>query len=67
MSRDVVFDESHPFYSRPTTDAPPASLIDPLFFLFSPDTPPASLPLPHPTLLTSVSSAESSPVVQTTR
>jgi hypothetical protein len=64
MSRDVVFDESHPFYSRPTTDAPPASLIDPLFFH---DTPPASLPLPHPTLLTSVSSAESSPVVQTTR
>jgi hypothetical protein len=30
---------------------------------FFPDAPPASLPLPHPTLPTSVSSAESSPVV----
>jgi hypothetical protein len=62
-SRDVVFDESHPFYPRPTTDAPPASLVDPLSFLFFPDAPPASLPLPCPTLPTSVSSAESSPVV----
>jgi hypothetical protein len=33
-SRDVVFDESHPFYPRSTTDAPPASLVDPLSFLF---------------------------------
>jgi hypothetical protein len=33
-SRDVVFDESRPFYPRPTTDAPPASLVDPLSFLF---------------------------------
>jgi hypothetical protein len=62
-SRDVVFDESRPFYLRPTTDAPPASLVDPLSFLFFPDAPPASLPLPHPTLPTSVSSAEFSPVV----
>jgi hypothetical protein len=62
-SRDVVFDESRPFYLRPTTDAPPASLVDPLSFLFFPDAPPASLSLPHPTLLTSVSSAESSSVV----
>jgi hypothetical protein len=62
-SQDVTFDESHPFYPRPTTDGPPASLFDPLSFLFFPDAPPASLPLPHPTLLTSVSSAESSPVV----
>jgi hypothetical protein len=61
-SRDVVFDESRPFYPRPTTDAPPASLVDPLSFLFFPDTPP-SLPLPRPTLPTFVSSAESSPVV----
>jgi hypothetical protein len=45
-SWDVIFDESRPFYPRPTTDAPPASL-----------------PLPRPTLPTSVSSAESSPVV----
>jgi hypothetical protein len=38
-SQDVVFDESHHFYLRPTTDAPPASLIDPLSFLFFPDAP----------------------------
>jgi hypothetical protein len=29
MSWDVVF-ESHPFYPRPTTDASPVSLVDPL-------------------------------------
>jgi hypothetical protein len=62
-SRDVVFDESCPFYPRPTTDAPPASLVDHLSFLFFPDAPLASLPLPHPTLPTSVSSTESSSVV----
>jgi hypothetical protein len=62
-SRDVVFDESRHFYPHPTTDAPPASLVDPLSFLFFPDAHPASLPLPYPTLPTSVSSAESSPVV----
>jgi hypothetical protein len=62
-SRDVVFDESRPFYPHPTTDAPSASLVDPLSFLFFPNAPPASLPLPRPTLPTSVSSAESSPVV----
>jgi hypothetical protein len=38
-------------------------LVDPLSFLFFPDAPPVSLPLPHPTLPTIVSSAESSPVV----
>jgi hypothetical protein len=57
---DLVLDESRPFYPRPTTDAPPASLVDPLFF---PDAPPASLPLLRLTLLASVSSAESSSVV----
>jgi hypothetical protein len=62
-SHDVVFDKSHPFYPRPTTDAPSASLVDPLSFRFFPDASPASLPLPRPTLPTSVSSAESSPVV----
>jgi hypothetical protein len=61
-SRDIVFDEPRLFYPRPTTDAPPTSLVDPLSFLFFPDAPPASLPLPRPTLSTSVSSAESSPV-----
>jgi hypothetical protein len=62
-SRDVVFDESRPFYLRPTTDAPPASLVDPLSFVFFPDAPPAFLSLPRPTLPTSVSSTESSPVI----
>jgi hypothetical protein len=45
-SRDVVFDESRPFYPCPTTDASPASL-----------------PIPHSTLPSSVSSSESPPVV----
>jgi hypothetical protein len=62
-SRDVVFDESRPFYLCPTTDAPPTSLVDPLSFLFFPDAPPASLPLSRPTLSISVSSDESFPVV----
>jgi hypothetical protein len=62
-TRDVVFDESHPFYLRPTTDAPPAFLVDTLSFLFFHDAPLASLSLPRSTLPTSVSSAESSPVV----
>jgi hypothetical protein len=62
-SRDVVFDESHPFYLHPTIDAPPTSLVDPLSFLFFPDAPPASMLLPRLTLPTSVPSAESSPVV----
>jgi hypothetical protein len=62
-SRDVVFDESRPFYPRPTTDASPASLVDPLSFLLFPDAPPASLPIPHSTLPSSVSSSESPPVV----
>jgi hypothetical protein len=56
MSRDVVFDESCPFYPRPTTDASLASLVDPLSFLLFPDTPPASLP-------SLVSSSKSPPVV----
>jgi hypothetical protein len=34
-SQDVVFDESHPFYPRPTTDVSPASLVDHLSFCFS--------------------------------
>ncbi|WVZ83156.1 hypothetical protein U9M48_030329 [Paspalum notatum var. saurae] len=38
ISRDVVFDESHPFYPRPSSDASLASLVDPLSFLIIPDT-----------------------------
>jgi hypothetical protein len=33
-SRDVVFDESCSFYPRSTTDASPASLVDPVFLTF---------------------------------
>jgi hypothetical protein len=62
-SRDVVFDESRPFYLHPTIDAPPASLVDPLSFLFFSDAPLASLPLHRPTLPTFVSSTKSFPVV----
>jgi hypothetical protein len=62
-SRDVIFDESHPFYPHPITDASHASLVDHLSFLFFPDAPPAFLPLPRSTLPTSVSSAESSHVI----
>jgi hypothetical protein len=61
-SQDVVFDDSCPFYLRPTTDASPASLVDPLSFLLFSDAPPASLPIPRSTLSSSVSSSESSPV-----
>jgi hypothetical protein len=63
MSQDVVFNESRPFYPRPTTDASPASLVDPLSFLPFPDAPTASLPIPHLTLSSSVSSSEYTPVV----
>ncbi|WVZ90815.1 hypothetical protein U9M48_037077, partial [Paspalum notatum var. saurae] len=38
ISWDVVFDESRPFYPRPCSDASLASLVDPLSFLFIPDT-----------------------------
>jgi hypothetical protein len=62
-SQDVVFDESHPFYPRPTTDASPASLVDHLSFLLFSDAPPASLPIPRLTLSSFVSSSESPPVV----
>jgi hypothetical protein len=63
MSRDVVFDESRPFYPRPTTDASPVSLVDPLSFLLFLDIPPASLPIPRSALQSSVSSSESPPIV----
>jgi hypothetical protein len=62
-SWDVVFDESHPFYLCPITDASPTSLVDPLSFLLFPDATPASLPIPRSTLPSSVSSSESPPAV----
>jgi hypothetical protein len=63
MSQDVVFDESHLFYSHPTTDASHSSLVDLLSFLLFSDAPPASLPIPFSTLPSSVSSSESPPLV----
>jgi hypothetical protein len=62
-SRDVVFDESHPFYSHPNTDASPVYFVDPLSFLLFPDAPPASLSIPHSPLPHSMASSESPPVV----
>jgi hypothetical protein len=62
-SQDVVFDESRPFNPHPTTDASPASLVDPLSFLLFLDATPASLPIPRSTLPSSVSSSEFPPVV----
>jgi hypothetical protein len=62
-SRDVVFHQSRPFYPRPTTDASPASVVDPLSFLLFLDAPPASLPIPRSTLPSSVSSSKSPSVV----
>jgi hypothetical protein len=62
-SWDIVFDESRPFYQHPTTDASPASLVDPLPFLLFPDAPSAFVPIPRLTLPSSVSSSESPPVV----
>jgi hypothetical protein len=47
MSQDVVFDESRPFYLRPTTDASPASLIELLSFLLFSNALPASLSIPR--------------------
>ncbi|WVZ61780.1 hypothetical protein U9M48_011597 [Paspalum notatum var. saurae] len=44
ISRDVVFDESRPFYPRPSSDTSLASLVDPLSFLFIPDTAIAHIP-----------------------
>jgi hypothetical protein len=63
MSWDVVFDESHPFYPRPTIDASSVSLVDPLSFLLFPDAPPASLSIPRSILPSSVSSSETPLVV----
>jgi hypothetical protein len=62
-SQDVVFDESRPFYPRPTTNASTASLIDRLSFLLFSDATLASLPIPRSTLSSFVSSSESPPVV----
>jgi hypothetical protein len=63
MSRDVVFDESRPFYLRPSSNASPASLVDPLSFLLFPDAPPAPLSIPCSILLSFVSFFESPLVV----
>jgi hypothetical protein len=55
MSRDIVFDESRPFYPHLTTNASPASLVDHLSFLLFPDAPLPSLPIPRLTLPSPVS------------
>jgi hypothetical protein len=62
-SQDVIFDEPRSFYPCPTTDASPASLVNPLSLVLFPDAPLASLAIPRSTLSSSVSSSESHPVV----
>ena len=44
-SRDVVFDESRPFYPRPSSDVSTTSLVDPLSFLTLLDSCIATTPL----------------------
>jgi hypothetical protein len=63
ISWSVVFDGYHHFYPRPSSDASSASLVDHLSFLLFPDAPPTPLPISRSTLLSSMSSFESPPVV----
>jgi len=58
VSRDVTFDESRPFYPRPSPDASHASVIEPLSFLLFPDT-----PIAPPHLVPSSEVSIESPVV----
>ncbi|WVZ71374.1 hypothetical protein U9M48_019966 [Paspalum notatum var. saurae] len=44
ISRDIVFDESRPFYPRPSSDDSLASLVDPLSFLIIPNIAIARIP-----------------------
>jgi hypothetical protein len=62
-SRDVVFEESRPFYPCSITDGSLAYLVDHLSFLLFSDASPASLPIPHSTLSSSVPSSKSPPMV----
>jgi hypothetical protein len=59
-SQDVFFDEAHPFYPRPSSDASSVSLVDPISFLFFPDTPTSTIFASHPTQSCYVPSLESS-------
>ena len=73
FSRDVVFDESRPFYPRPSSDTSSASLVDPLSFLTLPDAsivstrpvppPPAPSPLVSSSLAPTPSSVVPSSLV----
>jgi hypothetical protein len=62
-TQNVVFDESRPFYPRPTTDVSPTSLVDLLSFMLFLYAPPASLPISRSTLPPSEFSSESPPMV----
>ena len=63
--RDVVFDETRPFYPRSSLDTSSSSLVDPLSFLFIPDAHPsitaAPRLVPSSVVRSSVSPLESSP------
>jgi hypothetical protein len=56
-SRDVVFDEARLFYPCPSSDASSVSLVDPISFLFFPNTPTSTIPASHPLQSGSVSSS----------
>jgi hypothetical protein len=58
MSQNVVFDESHHFYPRPSFDPSPTSLVELLSFLFFPGAPPTPLPIPCSALPPLISSSE---------
>jgi hypothetical protein len=59
-SWDVVFDEARPFYPRPSSDASSVSLVDPISFLFFPDTPTSTISTSHLSESSSMSFLESS-------
>ncbi|CAM8905728.1 unnamed protein product [Rhodiola kirilowii] len=46
ISRDVTFDESRPFYPRPSSSSTPASIVEPLYFLTFSSTPIRTTPIP---------------------
>jgi hypothetical protein len=63
MPRDAAFDESHPFYPRPSSNASP-SLVEPLSFLLFHVAPFSPLPMSRMTLSSSLApSSRSSHVV----
>src|SRR5207244_1790498 len=61
FSRDVTFDESHPFYPRPSPGVSSTSLVQPLSFLAFLDTPITTTPFRSVSSTMSPSPVASSP------